>query len=144
MKASLTRLREARSITRPMVAFAALEWTKRKSTSKALVLSSSAITLQVRQTVPRRCRRAEAAPTALTLTPGEADDAEVGFVVVEIKLGAGGHTKGREFSDRPWSLVSGALLTNKLEYFLVAGMLAQRVEIGVVLDPGFRLVIGVR
>ena len=38
----------------------------------------------------------------------------------------------------------GALLTNKLEYFLVAGMVAQRVEIGVVLDPGFRLVIGVR
>lgn len=74
----------------------------------------------------------------------EADGAEVSFVVVQIELGAGGHTKGREFSDRPWSLVSGALLTNKLEYFLVAGMLAQRVEIGVVLDPGFRLVIGVR
>ena len=36
------------------------------------------------------------------------------------------------------------LLTNQLEHFLVARMVAQRIEIGVVLDPGFSLVIGVR
>ena len=36
------------------------------------------------------------------------------------------------------------LLTNQLEHFLVARMVAQRIEIGVVFDPGFGLVIGVR
>jgi hypothetical protein len=35
------------------------------------------------------------------------------------------------------------LFTNQLEHFLVARMVAQRIEIGVVLDPGFSLVIRV-
>ena len=38
----------------------------------------------------------------------------------------------------------GRRLADQFEYLLVPRVVAQRVEIGVVLDPGFSLVIGVR